>query len=234
MPLGLADTDMMIGTLAMSSDKTEKHYDKVYFDTQWEGSKLGSKINKIIFKPYLDQAETVIDFGCGGGYLLNELAIKNPIGIEINTAAHEIARSLGIDVHERLETIPDEVADVIISNHALEHVSSPFEVMQELHKKLKPSGMIVITVPSDRPSLSFKDVDRDFHLYSWSANNLGNMMKATGFEVMEAKQLLLCWPPKMVHIYRIFGERGIQLLGRLFGKLPSKRSQVLAVGRKAG
>ena len=210
----------------------EEHYDQSYFNSQWKGSQIGSKINKTHFLPHLHNAKTVIDFGCGGGVLLSELNVDRAIGIEINESAHDMAETLGIEVHKVLDTVEPEIADAIISNHALEHVSDPLGTLRGLHSKLKSGGRIVIAVPSDKANTKFKENDRDFHLFSWSANNIGNLLTAAGFEVLDARHSSLRWPPKMQLIYDTFGEHAVFLAGRLFGLLPHKRTQVVAVALK--
>ena len=69
----------------------------------------------------------VLDFGCGGGYIISSLTCKRRIGIEINEIARQEAAEKGIEVYKYSNEVPDDSCDLIISNHALEHVSAPYE-----------------------------------------------------------------------------------------------------------
>jgi SAM-dependent methyltransferase len=55
------------------------------------------------------------------------------------------------DVLHDLDNIPypfkNNTFDLIESDHVLEHLSKPFEVMKELHRILKPAGILKVRVP---------------------------------------------------------------------------------------
>ncbi len=66
-------------------------YDKNYWDYQ---KKIGQNffhthavINK--FKSFVNPEDAVLDFGCGGGFVLNTLNCKKRVGIEINPHAQK-------------------------------------------------------------------------------------------------------------------------------------------------
>ena len=48
-----------------------KHYDKNYFAWQKKVGSFGAEANKIKFEKYIIKGQKVLDFGCGGGYLLS-------------------------------------------------------------------------------------------------------------------------------------------------------------------
>ena len=50
------------------------------------GEFLGQSIH-VKFKRYIQQDDVMLDFGCGGGYLLKFLDCKKKVGIEINPTA---------------------------------------------------------------------------------------------------------------------------------------------------
>ena len=43
----------------------------------------------------------VLDFGCGGGYLLHNLTCAEKAGIEVNPAAIEDARAKGLTIYPK-------------------------------------------------------------------------------------------------------------------------------------
>jgi 2-polyprenyl-3-methyl-5-hydroxy-6-metoxy-1,4-benzoquinol methylase len=65
------------------------YYDAEYFDWQKNIGAFGGWANAFMFGPSVAKDDTVIDFGCGGGFLLKNLDCKNKIGIEPNAEASE-------------------------------------------------------------------------------------------------------------------------------------------------
>ena len=68
------------------------HYDNDYFEWQKNMGVIGGVVDKFKFEPYINETDAVIDFGCGGGYILSNINCKRKIGIEINSTAREYAR----------------------------------------------------------------------------------------------------------------------------------------------
>ena len=81
-------------------------YGKDYFAWQADYGDFGSIIDQDKFLDYLSSKKRVLEFGCGGGYLLAKLPAKEKIGIEINPIARKQAQRNGVTVvfvtpHER-------------------------------------------------------------------------------------------------------------------------------------
>ncbi|MCI0599553.1 MAG: class I SAM-dependent methyltransferase [Beijerinckiaceae bacterium] len=174
----------------------------------------------------------MLDFGCGGGALLGALPIAERVGIEINPAAIKHARQAGVEVYLDIKAVPPESVDAIISNHALEHVERPLDVMRDMVRVLKPDGRAIIVVPCDRVNFPFSLNDPEYHLYSWSAGNLGNMARAAGFEVLEVSELVHRWPPFKRILRRAFGARLFDVICRICALLRRDRTQVRLVACK--
>ena len=79
--------------------KAKNYYGNEYFNNyQREIGEFGGKANIFKFKKYISRNHSVLDFGCGGGFLLNNLDCKDKIGIEINPIARDYCKSnFGID-----------------------------------------------------------------------------------------------------------------------------------------
>ncbi len=127
------------------------HYGADYFGWQQESGSFGGWAEPHKFKKSIKPSDTVIDFGCGGGFLLKGLTCKRKIGIEPNASAAESVRRLGIQhffsAEDALKDLGAGGADVIISNHALEHSLSPLDELKRLRPLLKPGGLIHICCP---------------------------------------------------------------------------------------
>lgn len=181
-----------------------EHYNEEYFNWQKAHGEFGGVSNIFKFKDYIKESDNVIDFGAGGGYLLKNIDCKNKLGIEINGTARAFAKTIGITAHKNADTIEDEWADVIISNHALEHVENPLAEIKHLYKKLKPGGKIVFVVPNERRK-KYVDGNIHNHFFTWAEINLGNLFKHAGYKVLEVKDLKYTNPPGHRKLRKIIG-----------------------------
>ena len=182
------------------------YYDKKYFNYQKNIGMFGGKANLFKFKEFILPTHTVIDFGSGGGYLLENIICRKKIGIEINKAARKAAQKRGIESVATVEEIDNASADVIISNHALEHVSYPLEILRSLRSKLKLGGLIVFVVPHQDTHEEYKTDDINKHLYTWNQLTLGNLFAAAGYKVIKVEAIQHQWPPNYIEIYTKYGE----------------------------
>lgn len=181
------------------------HYSLEYWNYQRPIGEAGGVLNKFKFEHYIRPSDVVLDFGCGGGFLLNNLACARRLGIEISPFARQNAEQLGIQVFSSYAEVPDGSVDVIISNHAFEHVQNPFEVLQGLHAKLRVGGKIAIVVPCEQPhelNFSYRPDDVNQHLYTWCPMSLGNLVTHAGYAVLEAQPLQHQWTPDFLTAYR--------------------------------
>lgn len=58
------------------------HYNKIYFDWQKDMGEFGGLINIDKFKDFIQEKDNVIDFGCGGGYLLKNIKCVGKMGLK--------------------------------------------------------------------------------------------------------------------------------------------------------
>ncbi|MAB28856.1 MAG: hypothetical protein CMJ53_06225 [Planctomycetaceae bacterium] len=218
----------------MGNDGTSIHYDEAYFAWQSLVGRFGGKANAFKFSRSVKPTDTVIDFGCGGGFLLKEIECARRIGIEPNTSAHDQITANDVrpfgSQHECLAELGEGIADVIISNHALEHSLNPMQEIKALMPLLKKGGTMHFLVPCDNISVGWKPGDMHFHLYSWSPMNLGNLFTEAGYTVKEAGSLVHKWPPGYLQIQKIFGWKLFHLCCRLYGRLERSwfQSEVIA------
>ncbi|OUU13810.1 MAG: hypothetical protein CBB97_25580 [Candidatus Endolissoclinum sp. TMED37] len=193
-------------------------YDKKYWDYQ---KKIGDKphhtryINSK-FSSKIRPSDVVLDFGCGGGYVLNSLDCKKKIGIEINPSAKKQATKFGIQIHESLSEVHDNSLDVVISNSALEHIDSPRVVLSEFNRILKKNGKLMISVPHEDLSYAFEINDINQHLFTWSPMSFGNLVQKSGFQINNVTIQKIIQPPFANVIYATFGIIGYKILGNAY------------------
>jgi SAM-dependent methyltransferase len=206
---------------------------KAYFAFQNEGGDHRGRINARKFRPYIKPTDTVLDFGCGNGSLLRSLQCAQRIGVEINPAARAVASQAGVTCHENPATVADATVDVVISNHALEHVPSPLQSLIDLRRTLRPGGRVILCVPIDdwRQQRSFWAPDIHNHLYTWSPKLFGNLLCEAGYEVHAITVYTHAWPEKHWQILdRILPTCAFDLICR-FTAWRLKRRQIIAVAK---
>lgn len=213
-------------------DIGSKHYDEKYFDWQSSIGEFGGWANQTKFMQYINDSSDVLDFGCGGGYLLHGLQCHKKVGVEINPSAAEIAKSKGIEVFDNLGSVPDDYVDTIISNNALEHTLLPLEELKVLYRKLKKGGKIIFVVPCESISYQYKPNDINYHLYSWSPMCIGNLFTEAGFKVIESKPYIHKWPPKYRLIAKLGGRSLFEIAARIYGRIERSWFQVRVIAEK--
>jgi len=213
-------------------DLVSTHYDDRYFRWQASIGEFGGWANQTKFLDYITAESKVLDFGCGGGFLLKNLNCSKKVGVEVNPSAAETAKQNGIEVFARVDDVPDEYVDVIISNNALEHTLQPLEELKSLCKKLQSGGKIIFVVPCEAISYGYKPKDINHHLFSWGPMCAGNLFDEAGFSVLESKPYMHKWPPGYRFIARLGGRPMFELVCRIYSRLERTWFQVRVVAEK--
>jgi SAM-dependent methyltransferase len=203
-----------------------------YFRYQLEASRDIVDLEAKKFTGAIRPTDTVLDFGCGSGQILSLLECSRRIGIEINPIARGCVESLGIECLPSLDGIPDGCIDVVISNHALEHVERPLDELRQIRRVLRTGGRLVMSVPIDdwRLTRRYDPYDSNRHLYTWSVQLLGNCLESAGFHVdaRSIRVLKEAFPGRYsADLRRVLGEFGFGTFCTVFSVL-SKRRQLVA------
>lgn len=213
----------------------KEHYKSDYFNNyQKQMGAFGGLVNKFMFDDHIGRNDTVLDFGCGGGFLLKNLCCKTKIGIEVNPVARDYCYEKNkITCLSSLDYIEDGSVDVVVSCHCLEHTTTPFGVIATLYDKLKEGGKIIIVIPLESFRLSWNLDDVNKHLYSFSPMNLGNLLHGAGFKNISTKPVFNRWPPFYEKVYSTMGLRWFQRISWIYGRFFNKLSvQVKGYGEK--
>lgn len=134
----------------------------------------------------------VLDAGCGDGYFLTLLqeAGAMPTGVEPSGKARVVADS-GLQIIDgmisRDDAIPGAPYDAFVTFHVLEHVPTPSDFLQGLHRSLKPGGVGLVEVPSLERIVErsgFFDFMPD-HLSYFSLQTLRLALEINGFDVLD-------------------------------------------------
>lgn len=207
------------------------HYNENYFKWQQAIGVLTGSANRFMYQPFVGKEDVVLDFGCGGGYLLAQLDCRRKLGVEINPVACAQAQAQGIDVADNVRAFAGTPADVIISSHALEHTCQPRDILADLRGALRSGGRLVLVTPFERNS-PWTPGDINQHLYTWSPMNLGNLVASAGFRVETSEIIYHRFPPKAQALKSLFGASGFHFLCLLWGRISRSVVQVRVVATK--
>lgn len=214
----------------MEKNGLENHYDKEYFEWQRTVGEFGGKANLFKFSSFIKNTDTVLDFGCGGGYLLKNIDTSGKkIGVEINENAYKTAIENGVEIHKSLSEIESNSVDVIISNHALEHIENPLHILYEFKRIIKSNGKIVVVVPHECGT-KVNRLDNNMHLYTWSPQTLVNLFRVADISVLKYNSIYHLWMPHYQTIQKIFGWKIFNMLCTVYGRLKGTIKQTIVVG----
>jgi len=218
------------------NSRTKKHYNQKYFDYQKEIGIFGGFANQIKFKDLIKDKQKVLDFGCGGGYLLSTFKNIEKYGVEINSIARNEAIKNNIFCFDSSSKLPSEKFDLIISDNALEHTENPLLELKELFRSLKKGGIICLVVPLDNINYKYKENDINNHLYSWSPMNLGNLLIAANFKVISSEPYIHKWIPHWWRLRKLLNGKIswyiFHILCKVYGRINQQWWQVKAIGIK--
>jgi len=118
----------------------------------------------------------LVDFGCGDmpyRSVIEPLVGKYlGVDLEMNPKAE---LHIGFDSKT---TLPDNYADIILSNQVLEHVDTPSGYLQEAYRILKPGGSIILTTHG---YWFYHPTPNDY--WRWTSAGLRKKVEAEGFRI---------------------------------------------------
>lgn len=133
---------------------------------------------------------SILDVGCGGGYLLRALQERRfrVFGIDPGPLASSVGARLGIPMLSGFYPCPHGFGpmDVVLSSGVLEHVPDPIEFLRAHQHDLTPSGMILISTPDNQGSLDLGDPSMLMHehISYFDAESLRRVVEEAGYEVV--------------------------------------------------
>jgi SAM-dependent methyltransferase len=183
-------------------DKGERYF-------AWQGADgiEHERYNRFIWEPHISANDDVLDFGCGGGFLLNGLEARRKVGVEVNPTALACARSLGLEVYSSVGEVPRQF-DKVISSHAIEHVPHPRQALLDLKDKLRGAdSRLVVLLPLDdwrtAANRRYRPNDMHMHLHTWTPSTLGNLISTCDLDVLDVHIIVHAWPPGHRQLWKI-------------------------------
>ena len=196
----------MYSPRSVESSPEYRHRDgERYYAWQRTIGEIGAELDLFKFRDHVVQSDTVVDFGCGSGALLARLPVRHRIGVDVNQVAFADAAARGIEMYASSAHVPGGEADVVISNHALEHTLHPLQELRELHRMLRNEGKLVLWIPLTDWRAEIREFSRDdnHHLYTWTPLLLRNLLLEAGFDVQSCRIVAHAWVPRFHRLRRL-------------------------------
>jgi SAM-dependent methyltransferase len=150
-------------------------------------------------------AKYILDIGCGNGSNAKRLIALGYVvdGITISENEKEEAKPFirNIYVHNAENGLPgleDDLYDVVICSHVLEHICYPQKLLQDVRKVLKKDGSLIIALPNlmhykSRAQLLFGNFNYqdtgiwDYTHFRWyTFASAGQLLKENKFVIIAA------------------------------------------------
>lgn len=124
----------------------------------------------------------VLDFGCGSKPYREVFdRCQSYVGLDIEVSGHNHADSqVDVFYDGKVIPFPDARFDGVVTFETLEHVFTLEPILKELHRVLRPGGLLLVSVPF---AWDEHEVPYDFARYT--SFGLVHVLQAGGFEVIE-------------------------------------------------
>lgn len=159
---------------------------------------------------------TILDVGCGNGYLAGELALlgHHVVGIDLDEDGIAIARKTYPNLRFEVCSVYDDLqsvihnADLVVSSEVIEHLFYPRLFLSNLHNVICPGGYLILTTPYHgylkNLLISLLGMWDKHHTVDWegghikffSEKSLSRLLQSSGFDNIvfrNAGRLPLLW-----------------------------------------
>lgn len=152
----------------------------IVFNPAWLSEhRLRTKVKRIISSTEIDAKAKWIDVGCG----LRPYEVCFPAGVYA-----------GVDVEcsgrENDQKNPDYYFDGVtlpfgnanfegaISTQVLEHVPNPLHMLKEMHRVIKPNGLLILSIP-----FVWQEHEEPYDYFRYTQFGVTELLKQAGFEI---------------------------------------------------
>lgn len=168
-------------TQILSDPSMSEHID--YFEYLQTRSRLGAFYRRHVLYPRICKRlkGRALDVGCGIGDMLAFRADTQGVDVNPHTVAYCRERGLNA-LHIAVDRLPQQPStfDSALLDNVLEHLASPHALLHEIHRVLRPSGVLVVGVPGRKGWNSDSD-----HKVFYDENSLSTSVSAAGFSRIE-------------------------------------------------
>lgn len=150
--------------------------------------------------PAAGQERCILDLGCGTGTMLGYLSRYGEAqGVDADDAAVEFCQERGIWNVRQASSLPlpfdDATFDLITAFDVLEHIEDDWGTLRELHRIMRPGGLLMMSVPA-YPQLWGAQDEISHHKRRYVARQMRERVRTAGFDVRRLSYFnTLLFPP---------------------------------------
>jgi 2-polyprenyl-3-methyl-5-hydroxy-6-metoxy-1,4-benzoquinol methylase len=176
----------------------------------WSNTQFNAPLSaryQAILKRLPPSIDTVLDAGCGDGYLLFQIHRRNPMtilhGLDSDQTAIRLATQQltehSVNAILKAEDIyqlsyPDAMFDAVIFTDVIEHLEKPHRALSEISRVLKVGGILLLSTPQRQPGMI---LDK-YHVQEFSSQELTEMLKP----FFQSIKITACWPMRWLGYYQ--------------------------------
>jgi len=130
--------------------------------------------------------KTILDVGCGIGYLLKKLPGKTT-GVEPNSIAYKNKLSGTNIINGYMKDVKDKY-NLVMAWHVIEHVDNPYQFILDMKNHIYEKGHILIATPNNDSWFARSKTWRclePFHKYLLGKSQLEEMLQDAGFKIVK-------------------------------------------------
>jgi SAM-dependent methyltransferase len=144
--------------------------------------------------------------GCGGwvdylgrfgGFPIDELALADSSEAALNLAAQSLPAGVARHCVDLLDLPWSEHWSMAFLLDVIEHIPDDREVLRQVHRALRPGGVLFVTVPALRWFWTWND-DFARHQRRYHRRELASLATACGFEVLDARYFMFFLSPLLM------------------------------------
>ncbi len=122
----------------------------------------------------------VLDVGCGNKPYLSLYNADEYVGLEVDSPENRIAKTADYYYDGYIFPLSESAFDSVVSNQVFEHVPDPDLFLDEIHRVLRPAGLLLITAP-----FVWDEHEQPHDYTRYSSFGMRNILEKHGFEIIE-------------------------------------------------
>ena len=127
---------------------------------------------------------SMLDFGCGAKPYKHLFGVESYTGLDMENPGHPHLTE-EVDVFYDGKTLPFEANcfDYALASEVMEHVFEPDLILGELHRVLKPGGLVLLSVP-----FAWNEHEMPYDYARYSQGGFTALLERNGFEVVRSSK----------------------------------------------